>query len=46
MAVPASLVNARPGKTKTLITAFEKELGYLLSFVKKSKHDSHFIQKR
>ncbi len=46
MDLAASLVNERPGKSKTLIAAFEKELGYLNSYIRKSKHDNHFIQKR
>ncbi len=45
MSLPSGLVDGPPVKSKTLIAAFEKELAYLHSNVKKNKHEDHFVQK-
>ena len=45
MSLPSGLVDGPPVKSKTLIAAFEKELAYLNSYVRKNKHEDRFIQK-
>ncbi len=39
MSLPSGLVDGPPVKSKTLIAAFEKELAYLNSYVRKNKHE-------